>query len=101
MGAQRQAASTAASIHGDFKEVILYLPQGFKNITLLRLPPYAPELNPMENVWDYLRGNKLSSLVCDTYEAMRDASKEAWNFIANDAARITSIGTRDWACVNL
>ena len=34
MGAQRQAASTAASIHGDFKEVILYLPQGFKNITL-------------------------------------------------------------------
>jgi hypothetical protein len=28
------------------------------NITLLPLPPYAPELNPMENVWDYLRGNK-------------------------------------------
>jgi transposase len=71
------------------------------NITLLRLPPYAPELNPMENVWDYLRGNKLSSLVCDTYEGMRNASKEAWNFIANDPARIVSIGTRDWACVNL
>jgi len=33
------------------------------NITLMPLPPYAPELNPMENVWDYLRGNKLSSLV--------------------------------------
>jgi transposase len=71
------------------------------NITLLRLPPYAPELNPMENVWDYLRGNKLSSLVCDTYEAMRDASKEAWNFIANDPERIASIGTREWACVSL
>ena len=28
------------------------------NITLLRLPPYSPELNPMENIWDYLRGNK-------------------------------------------
>ena len=71
------------------------------NITLLRLPPYAPELNPMENVWDYLRGNKLSSLICDTYEAMCEASKEAWNFIANDPARIVSIGTRDWACVSL
>ncbi len=44
----------------------------------------------MKNVWDYLRGNKLSSLVCGTYEAMRNASKEAWNFIANDAERITS-----------
>jgi transposase len=71
------------------------------NITLLRLPPYAPELNRIANVWDYLRGNKLSSLVCDTYEAMRNASKEAWNFIANDPARIVSIGTRDWACVKL
>jgi hypothetical protein len=35
------------------------------NITLLRLPAYSPELNPMENIWDYLRGNKLSS-VCGT-----------------------------------
>ena len=71
------------------------------NITLLRLPPYAPELNPMENVWDDLRGNKLSRLVCDTYEAMRDASKDACNFIANEPERIVSIGTRDWACVSL
>ncbi len=36
------------------------------NISLLPLPPYAPELNPMENVWDYLRGNKLSSLIWDS-----------------------------------
>jgi transposase len=28
-----------------------------ENITLVRLPPYAPELNPIENVWEYLRGN--------------------------------------------
>ena len=26
-----------------------------KNVTLLRLPPYSPELNPIENVWQYLR----------------------------------------------
>jgi hypothetical protein len=36
------------------------------NITLLPLPAYAPELNPMENVWDYLRGNKLNSLVWES-----------------------------------
>ena len=33
------------------------------NITLLPLPPYSPELNPMENGWDYLRGNKFSHRV--------------------------------------
>jgi hypothetical protein len=30
------------------------------NASLLRLPPYAPELNPIEDVWGYLRGNQLS-----------------------------------------
>jgi transposase len=43
------------------------------NITLLPLPPYAPRLNPIENVWDYLRDNKLSKCVWDTYEAIVDA----------------------------
>jgi len=33
------------------------------NITLLPLPSYAPELNPMENVWEYLRKNKLALTV--------------------------------------
>ena len=31
------------------------------NITLIPLPPYAPELNPVENVWEYLRKNKLAN----------------------------------------
>jgi putative transposase len=71
------------------------------NITLLRLPPYAPELNPMENVWDYLRANKLSRLVWDSYEAIVAACKDAWDFLINDPQRIQSIGARDWACVNV
>jgi hypothetical protein len=71
------------------------------NITLLPLPPYAPELNPVENVWDYLRANKLSSLVWDSYDAIVDACESAWKFLINDPDRIRSIGTREWACVNL
>ena len=47
------------------------------NITLLSLPPYAPELNPMENVWEYLRANKLCALVWDTYEAIINACRPA------------------------
>src|SRR5215217_8160932 len=69
------------------------------NITLLDLPADSPELNPMENVWGFLRGNKLSALVWDTYEAIVDACVSAWHFLIGDPERIRSIGTRDWACV--
>jgi transposase len=69
------------------------------NISLMPLPPYAPKLNPMENVWDYLRGNKLSSLVRNSYDAILNACENAWNFLAIDSGRIVSIGTRSWACV--
>jgi transposase len=76
----------------------LHLPD---NITLLPLPPYAPELNPMENVWEYLRANKLCALVWDSYDAIVDACKSAWHFLINDPKRIQSIGSRNWAWVNL
>jgi len=72
-----------------------------KNITLLSLPPYSPELNPMENVWEYLRANKLCGLVWDSYEAIVEACKTAWDFLINDPERIRSIGTREWAQVNV
>jgi transposase len=70
-------------------------------MTLLPLPAYAPELNPMENVWDYLRGNKLCNSVWNSYEAIVQACKKAWDFLINDPDRISSIGSRTWACVNL
>jgi hypothetical protein len=70
------------------------------NITLMLIPPYSPELNPMENVWHYLRHNQLATLVWQSYEAIVDACVRAWNFLASDPPRIRSIGTRDWACVS-
>ena len=71
------------------------------NIVLLHLPPYSPELNPMENVWDYLRQNRLCALVWDSYEEIAQACTTAWNWLIADPTRITSIGTRQWACVSL
>lgn len=76
----------------------LQLPE---NIRLLPLPSYSPELNPMENVWDYLRQNKLCSTVWDSYEEIVDACKTAWNWLIDDPDRIRSIGTRAWATVNV
>ena len=54
------------------------------NIVLLRLPPYSPELNPMENVWDYLRQNKLCAMVWDSYDEIVEACKTAWNWLIAD-----------------
>jgi len=70
------------------------------NITLIILPPYAPELNPVENVWQYLRGNKLAITVFDDYDHIVDKCCDAWNFFAQDKATIASITTRNWATVN-
>ncbi len=75
----------------------LVLPE---NLSLLTLPPYAPELNPVENVWAYLRANKLAITVFDTYEEIVDACCKAWNFFANDPAAIASITSRSWAQVS-
>ena len=55
----------------------------------------------MENVWEYPRANKLSRLVWDSYQAIVAACKEAWDFLIDDPARISSIGTRARACVNV
>ena len=67
------------------------------NISLLHLPPYAPELNPVENLWAFLRGNKLSNRVFDTYEAIIDAACDAWRRLIAQPDTITSIGSRTWA----
>ena len=70
------------------------------NITLITLPPYAPELNPVENVWQYLRGNKLAITVFDDYQDIVDKCCDAWTFFAKDKAVIASITSRSWATVN-
>jgi transposase len=71
------------------------------NVTIVRLPPYAPELNPIENVWQYLRANKLAITVFDGYDDIVDKACTAWNFFADDPHRVASITTRSWATVNL
>ena len=70
------------------------------NITLLKLPAYAPELNPMENVWAYLRANKLAITVFDRHDDILDKCQNAWNFFENEPKRISSITTREWETVN-
>ena len=68
-----------------------------RNISILLLPPYSPELNPQENVWQYLRQNYLANRVFDTYAAIVEACCDAWNKLIDQPERITSIATLQWA----
>ena len=49
------------------------------NISLLRLPPHSPELNPMENVFAFLKGNFLANRVFATVDDVRSAIANAWH----------------------
>jgi transposase len=67
------------------------------NITLLPLPPRSPELNPVENIWQYLRDNWLSNRIFKSYDDIVDLCCDAWNKLINRPWKIMSIGMRDWA----
>jgi hypothetical protein len=70
-----------------------------ENLSLLPRPPKSPELNPVENVWQFLRQNKLSNRIFGDYQAIVTAACNAWNSLIADPARITSIATRQWAII--
>ena len=61
------------------------------NVTLLPLPAYSPELNPVERVWLYLRERFLSHRVFDGYTAVLDAACRAWNALAAEPGRLASL----------
>jgi transposase len=67
------------------------------NITLVLLPPRSPELNPMENVWQFVRDNWLSNRVFGSYDNIVDHCCEAWNKLVAQPWVIMSIGLRDGA----
>jgi transposase len=70
-----------------------------RNITLIFLPSRSPELNPVENIWQYMRQNWLSNRVFETYDAIIDAASKAWAKLLSEPQTIMSIGLRDWAHV--
>ena len=67
-----------------------------KNLTIILLPSRSPELNPVENVWQYLRQNWLSNRVFENYDAILDAGCDAWNRLIEQPETIMSIGIRNW-----
>ncbi len=70
-----------------------------KNITLIFLPPRAPELNPVEKVGSICARTGLSNRVFEGYDAIIDAACGAWRELIERPKTITSIGMREWAHV--
>jgi transposase len=61
------------------------------NVSPIGLLPYAPELNPVENLRHYLRPHHWSHRVYADYEAVRDAAAESWRAVCLDPEKIRSI----------
>ena len=66
------------------------------NITIVPLPPKCPELNAIENVWQFMRDNWLSNRVFQSHGDILDHCSQAWNKLIDQPWRIMSLGLRDW-----
>ncbi len=66
------------------------------NITLIPLPAKCPELNPQENVWEFMRDNWLSNRIFKSFDDIVDHCCDPWNKLIVQPWRIMSIGLRDW-----
>ena len=67
------------------------------NLTPLFLPAYSPELNAIERVWLYLRERFLSHRLWPSYDAILDACCAAWKALLDEAGRIRSLCSLEWA----
>ncbi len=70
------------------------------NITLMPLPSKCPELNPVENVWQFMRDNWLSNRIFKSSDDILDHCCFAWNRLVDQPWHIMSIGRRKWAHVS-
>ena len=59
--------------------------------TLVPLPSYSPELDPVERVWLYLRERFLSHRALGSHTALLDAACRAWNALAAEQGRLASL----------
>lgn len=66
------------------------------NLSLVFLPPYSPELNPIERLWLHLRDNRLSHCVFRSTDEIIDACCDAWNWLLNETGRIRSLCSYPW-----
>ena len=73
------------------------LADDFDNLTVLKLPPYSPELNPIEQVWQWLRQNVLANRCFSGYDDIVEQCSIAWNSFIENKERVSKLCSRRWA----
>ena len=68
----------------------------FSNLTIIKLPAYSPELNPVEQIWSWLRQNCLANRKFKDYDDIVDSCSAAWNEFRSNIKRVIYISSRDW-----
>src|SRR5262245_43283618 len=68
-------------------------------VSLVPLPPRAPELTGQENIWQFMRQNWLSNRIFKSFDDIVDHCCYAWNTLIDQPWKIMSIARRDWAAV--
>ena len=63
---------------------------------LLPLPPYAPELNPVEHLWDELREKFFHNLAFDSIDALEDQLESSLKTLESEHQRVRSIVHWPW-----
>ena len=68
----------------------------FDNLTIIHFPPYSPELNPIEQVWRWIRESELANRCFDNYNVIVEQCCRAWDRFCSDTSRVISLYYRDW-----
>jgi len=69
----------------------------FTNLSIMHLPPYSPALNPIEQIWAWLRSNDLANVAFKNYEHIVDQVRTAWNNFRYQVDTVKSFCGRSWA----
>ena len=77
-----------------------YLADEFENLTIIKLPPYSPELNPIEQVWSWIRQHCLANQCFKDYDDIVSKVCAGWNHFLTSCERVTKMCTRDWLTMN-
>ncbi len=68
----------------------------FDNVSIIKLPPYSPELNPIEQVWSWLRQHFLANQSFTNYNDIVEKVCHAWNRFLECTDRVQRMCKRDW-----
>ena len=90
---RRSGFCPATRLRGGHTAGDLVVPE---NLSLVFLPPYSPELNPIERLWLHLRDNRLSHCVFQTIGEIVDTCCDAWNWLLGQTGRLRSLCSYPW-----